>query len=335
MHRPVAVSFPEALPRFCAAAGHPLAAEAVTRQAPDFSCLVEGAAGEAVARCSLWSRHTPAYPQHTICYIGHYAATDAEAAQALLAFACERLAAEGCTLAVGPLDGNTWQRYRLLTERGSEPLFFLELDNPDEWPAHWTTAGFESLASYYSALNAQPGERDPRVAEIGRRIAAEGFVLRTLDPARFEEELRAVHALSLESFQQNFLYTPITSAEFLAQYRAIQPVLRPELALLLEQEGRLLGFLFGVPDMLEARRGEPIRTAIAKTLAVHPSQSGKGLGTFLMGRFHEIAAELGYQRVIHALMSEDNRSRKISRHTAQTIRRYTLYSRSLDRGTRQ
>ena len=36
--------------------------------------------------------------------------------------------------AVGPLDGSTWRRYRLVTERGVEPPFFMEPDNPDDWP---------------------------------------------------------------------------------------------------------------------------------------------------------------------------------------------------------
>ena len=57
-----------------------------------------------------------------------------------------RLAAERCTIAIGPVDGNTWQRYRLITEPGTEPPFFLEPDNPDAWPGQFTAAGFTPLA---------------------------------------------------------------------------------------------------------------------------------------------------------------------------------------------
>src|SRR5438045_3632479 len=105
MYRPVAVTGPDEVDRFCAAAGHTLSAEAVVRQAPDFSCFLESAAGHAVARCSLWWRQTPAYPNNTLGYVGHYAVADPAAAPALLHNACERLRAEGCTLAVGPVDG--------------------------------------------------------------------------------------------------------------------------------------------------------------------------------------------------------------------------------------
>jgi hypothetical protein len=38
---------------------------------------------------------------------------------------------------------------------------------------------------------------------------------------------------------------------------------------------------------------------------------------------------LGYRYAIHALMVEDNRSRKISAHYAQVMRRYTLFAKPL------
>src|SRR5262245_27839519 len=152
---------------------------------------------------------------------------------------------------------------------------------------------------------------------------------RTLDTERFEDELRRIHALTLDSFRENFLYSPISVDDFLAAYRPIRPYVRPDLVLLLEQQGRLVGYLFGISDHLQAQRGQGIDTAIIKTMAVHPDLAGHGLGGLLMARFHEVAARLGYRRVIHALMHEDNRSRKLSRHTARTIRRYTLYAKPL------
>src|SRR5260370_142723 len=116
--------------------------------------------------------------------IGHYAACEAEAAMFLLQLACKELARQGCTLAVGPMDGNTWQRYRLLTERGSEPPFFLEPDNPDEWPGQFTAAGFTPLATYCSALNSDLTAEDPRTADLARRVADLGITVHPLRPAQ-------------------------------------------------------------------------------------------------------------------------------------------------------
>ncbi len=180
------------------------------------------------------------------------------AAAEILRLACERLAEEGCSLAVAPIDGNTWQRYRLLTERGPEPLFFLEPDNPDDWPAHFTGNGFAALAEYYSAVNTDLGQDDMGHAEVAQQVAGRGITVRSVDLNRFDDELRAIYALSAVSFRDNFLYTPIAEDDFVAQYRGIRPYLKPEFVLLAERSGELVGFLFNVPDMLQAQRGQPI-----------------------------------------------------------------------------
>ncbi len=326
MFRPGSVTTRGMRALFCELQGlSPLTPDELERHRPQASWVLSEF-DLVVARCSLWWSDTPTLPGHRLGLIGHYAFLDsghyADGGTEVLDLACEVLADQGCTLAVGPLDGTTWNRYRLLTERGSEPLFFLEPDNPDDWPGHWLAAGFTPLAEYSSAVTASD-------AMPPSRPLPEGMALRPLDASRFEDELTRIHALSLEGFRQNFLYAPIGLDDFLAQYRGIRPYVRPELVLLLERGDRLLGYIFGVPDHLQAKRRLPIDTAIAKTMAVHPDHRGEGLGTLLLACFAETAARLGYRRVIHALMHQDNRSRKISSHSATTIRRYTLYAKPL------
>jgi GNAT superfamily N-acetyltransferase len=327
-YRTVSIT-PDDLPRFCAAAGHSLRPEVVAHQAPDSSFLLENEAGDAVARCSLWWHRTPPYPKQTIGYVGHYAVADPAAALPLLQSACDRLAAERCTLAVGPVDGNTWQRYRLITERGSEPPFFLEPDNPDEWPAQFTAAGFTPFARYCSAVNTDLEEGPASIAALTAKSSGRGITIRPLRLDAFDKELRRVHALSLLSFRDNFLYSPISEADFIAQYAPIRPHLRPDLVLLAERGGELVGFIFAIPDLLQAQRGQAINTAVIKTMAVRPDQGGMGLGSLLMARCHQAVREAGLSRAIHALFHETNLSGKISAHTARVIRRYTLYSRLL------
>ncbi len=329
MFRTVEVLSPDDRARFCSLAGHPLDPDTVERQKPGASWLVTDEAGNAAGRCSLWWEGTPEHEGRRVGYVGHYAVTDGRAAPELLHRACARLAAKGCGLAVGPCDGNTWRRYRLVTERGTEPPFFLEPDNPDEWPGQWADAGFSPLAHYYSALNPDLGAVDPRMMAAAQRLHDDGVDVHPLDAGRFDEELPRVHALSLVAFRDNFLYTPIGEEEFVAQYAPIRPYLRPELVLLAERRGELIGYLFGIPDLLRARRGGPMDTVILKTMAVHPDHAGKGLGGLLMARCHEAARQAGFTRAIHALFHESNRSGRISGRTARVFRRYTLFARPL------
>lgn len=304
----------------------PLPADTLRQHAPA-AHLVLARDGGLAARCSIWTDATPLLDGQHIGIVGHYAAVDSAAGTMLLDHAVRRLGDRGLAVAVGPMDGNTWRRYRMLTDRGDEPPFFLEPDNPDEWPGHFAAAGFAPLARYFSALNEDRSVTDPRVPATLARLAAEGVVIRPIRLNRFEDELRAIHALSLEAFAGNFLYTPISEADFLTMYAPVRAHLRPELILLAERRGSLLGFVFGLPDLAQAQRGRPIDTAVAKTVAVRPGRAGAGLGSVLIDGFQRAARRLGYRRVIHALMHEGNRSRQMVARFGRPMRQYALYAR--------
>lgn len=331
IYRPVQVENSQQLERFCAPPNlPPLAPGIVASHKAEAHWMIVASDDNAVARCSLWWRNTPAYPAQRLGLIGHYASRDSDAAAQLLKLACGQLAAQGCTLAIGPMDGNTWQRYRLLTERGNEPAFFLEPDNPDDWPNHFSDNGFGVLAGYFSTLNANLAQSGDNLTQAAQRAANRGVQVRPFKPDRFEEELGQIYRLSLASFSQNFLYTPINEADFVALYQPLRPYIRPELILLAERDGQPIGFLFALPDWLQAQRGAAIDTVIIKTVAVHPDHQVGGLGSLLVARCQEMAYHLGYRRAIHALMHERNASRKISRRNeTATIRRYVLFARGL------
>ena len=153
------------------------------------------------------------------------------------------------------MDGNTWRRYRLVTERGPEPPFFMEPDNPDQWPAWFAAAGFSPLANYFSAMNDDLSLEDPRIPRAEERLRQQGVRLRPIQPEWFVGELRRIYAVTRVSFQANFLYTPITEAEFLAQYEQVQASVKSELVLLAERDDQPVGFVFGIPDLAQSRRG--------------------------------------------------------------------------------
>jgi GNAT superfamily N-acetyltransferase len=313
--------------------GTPLAPENFLHEAPDAHWVLLRGETSPAARCSLWWKKTPPYPGHILGLIGHYAASDENSGSQILRHACQQLAARGCTMAVGPMDSNTWRRYRFITERGSEAAFFLEPDNPDDWPLHFTAEGFAALATYTSALDSDLSSESngirPRISAIAEQVFRMGITIRQASADHLDVELHRIYAVSLHSFQNNFLYTPLEEPEFLAQYRKLLPFVRNEFVLLAERDNIPVGFLFGVPDALRIKRGERNDTVIIKTVAVVPECASVGLGTLLMARIREIAHGLGYTRCIHALMHESNRSRNISAKTALTMRRYTLFARRL------
>jgi GNAT superfamily N-acetyltransferase len=306
-----------------------LAAEDLSRDAPDANFVVTDR-GRVTARCSCWwtsgqGLQTPA--PEAIGLIGHYAALDPHAGRQALDRACARLRAEGCTTAVGPMDGSTWGRYRFVTERGAQPAFLLEPDNPDQWPMDFVSFGFAPLATYHSAVASDLAAASAGAMELEDRLNARGITIRNLDPARIDRELRHLYTVSLVSFQDNFLYTPITEDEFCRRYRAILPMVRPELVSIAEHDRHPIGFLFAIPDALEPRG--PNETVVVKSLAVLPHWRQAGVGKALLARTHGMARELGYRRAIHALMHDAGVSPMMSRQSAEVFRRYALFGKAL------
>jgi GNAT superfamily N-acetyltransferase len=296
---------------------------------PDGRLELHGHSGQFRARCSLWWEPPLVVNGRPAGLIGHYDATTAEAAATLLDQACDQLRDRGCALAIGPMDGSTWASYRFVTGGTDEPPFFLEPSHPPEWPAHFEAAGFAPLARYHSTITDDLDGADPKVDRAEARLAASGCRFRHLDLSRLEKEMLAIHRVSLAAFQQAYLYQPISFDSFAAAQAKLAPLLRPELVLMAERNEELVGFAFAIPDVLQAQRGLAPDTAIIKTLAILPGRAQAGLGVVLVGRLHRTARELGFRRVVHALMHEANGSQNIRGHASRLLREYTLFARTL------
>jgi GNAT superfamily N-acetyltransferase len=299
-------------------------------QRADLHLCALGESGDVQARCSLWWQEAPKHEHHRIGTIGHYATSNDATAKAILTEAEKYLRDAGCTLAIGPMNGNTWRSYRLVTEQGDQPPFFLEPTNPPEWPAQFVEAGFVSLASYFSAINNDLSQSDPRAESSEHRMAATGVTIRSAR-SDLREELRGIYGVSRIAFQKNFLYTELPEKDFAAMYEPVLPRTRPELVLIAERHGHCVGYLFAIPDLAQAARGESVDNFIIKTVAILPEPELRGLGSLLVARAQQSGHKLGFRRCIHALMFENNISLNISRHYASIMRKYTLYAKDLAR----
>ncbi len=296
---------------------------------PDAHCLVVDSQHCPQARCSIWWRSVPQLKMETLGIIGHYAAMSQEASDALLEQIFTDLKQRGCTLAVGPMNGNTWRSYRFVSESNGEPSFVLEPSNSIEWPGYWQHAGFQPLATYSSGLVTDLTQRDARMPRVEKRMHDNGITLRPLDVDDFEQELKRIFSVCLISFRKNYLYTPLDEQEFVQQYSQVKSLVHPELTIIAEHADEPIGFLFAIPNINEQQRGELLQTVIIKTVAVLPGSRYAGLGALMVDKVHQQAHKMGMKRIIHALMHDTNHSRNISGHYASTMRRYSLYSRRL------
>ena len=279
------------------------------------------------ARCSVWWRETPELPGERVGAIGHYAATESDAGRAVIRQALARLQAKGCSMAVGPMNGNTWRSYRFVVERGRAQPFFLEPTNPGSWPDDFTECGFDPLSWYVSELNPDIATRQPEIGTLRPKMARLGV---TITPIKTDDpgyEMDGIYDVVCESFKDSFLYTPLDRESYRTIYDPLLQKLDPRLVLVAKHDERVVGFIFAPPDFLQG--DHPIDTIVIKTVAILPDKRYSGLGRLLIVNLLQNAVELGYTKAISALMHTGNQSQKISKDCAGTMRRYALFAKSL------
>ncbi len=296
---------------------------------PEVHIVAVGPDSAVAACCSVWSRPTPALAGERVGCIGHFFAADEPSGAAVLLAAENELRTAGLTRAIGPINGSTWRKYRFVTWSSGEPPLLMEPSNPSSWPHYWERQGFAPLAGYHSTFFDDLSAGDDRVARAESRLAQNGISIRPLDPKRYEEELGRIFSVSRQSFVSNFLYTPISEPDFIDLYRPVKSFADPRFCLLAEREGIPVGFIFSVPDLNQAARGQTPDTLIVKTLAALPDRQCAGLGAALVERIRRPAIDAGMRRIAHALMFDQNGSANIGKGRARIFRRYTLYSKSI------
>jgi predicted N-acetyltransferase YhbS len=281
------------------------------------------------ARCSVWWRDTASVDGEKTGAIGHYAATEERFGAAVLEHACRELGSRQCKVAVGPLDGNTWRRYRFVTERGSAKPFFLEPDNPDTYPIHFERSGFRTLATYVSEINPAMAIRQPELGSLRDKIASLGIHIRPLYAEDPVDDLDGIYDVVRESFQSSFLYTPLDRESYRSMYIPLLKAVDPRLMLVAEQDGEIVGFVFAPPDVLQKTYQDSVDAIVIKTIAIRPRQELSGLGRVLIVDMLKNAIDMGFTTAISALMHTGNRSQEISSRCAGPMRGYALFGREL------
>lgn len=277
--------------------------------------------GLAVARAGVW--RGPDWQGRRAAFIGHFAALSDDAARVALDAACAQARALGAAVALGPVDGSTWFRYRLVSDPGTRPPFALEPWNGPADVRRWETAGFTGRLTYHSSV-ATPATHQPdrRAADLAGRFAGVTLRAPTLTEPDLGRDLGALHDLSLAAFAGNPLYSPLPRVAFEGLYRPLLGRVTLDWVWLAEHQGQLVGFLFAYPDPASG-------ALVVKTLAVQPGRAWAGLGRHLSNLLHARAFAAGAPEVIHALMWDGNESAALSATRGDVIRRYAVYGRDL------
>ena len=253
--------------------------------------------------------------------IGSFEAeNEPDAVRTMLLNSARWLREQGAEHVVGPMDGDTWHRYRVNSGPFDEAPFLLEPVNPPYHDALWQAAGFEPVERYTSKRVDDVTPLVARLQPMRDRAAARGYRMREFDATRLREELTLIWRLSLEIFRGNRFYFDIELDEFFALYDGIERLLVPELALFAETtSGEPAGFVFAYPD---TRPG----TVDYKTIGVVPAHRHGYLGWAMLHRAYTAAVAMGRPAANHCLMHESNASQSMDAGEGVVFRNYTLYA---------
>jgi hypothetical protein len=154
-----------------------------------------------------------------------------------------------------PVDLNFFIKYRMKTEGGGAP-FFGEPIYPDYYHeilkklnyqivGRWDTRRVSKLSNAITFAKKRKKLRDKKIEYQGK-ITVRGINLRNWDT-----ELRIVYDLFLKSFSDMSEYQPITFEQFKIVYDDFKYLINPKIALIVELDGKPVGFNINYVDPLK------------------------------------------------------------------------------------
>jgi len=284
---------------------------------------------------------------------------DPEVAAALLERAAGDLTSRGFAEMRGPMSPSINSESGLLTEGHDLPPVVLTAHNPPWYPDLVEAAGQRSLKTLFAF---QLREADVDVARGGAavkrlyRLAAAvrrrllDVTIRCLDVKRYAEETRALNDVFNEVRSPNWGFVPVTQAEFRHTSRMMKPFLDPDLVVIAERKGRIIGCLMAIPDVNQVLRRldgrlfplgwlkvlwlrrsiHSIRVFGAATL---PPFRNIGITPLLFQELISTCARKGYRSAELSWVAEDNHNSLATIESAFAIKpykRYKVYTRTLE-----
>jgi len=291
------------------------------------ACYIMFEGQKAVGRMAIYNNVELNYLGESTFCIGSYECIKGkEASKELLNYAFGVCRDMGAKFIIGPMEGSTWGTYRF-SLNNDHPNFFMEPYHHEYYNEQFLQSGFKRL-SYYVSNKEEIIDLDKvEVKKYEESLVEEGYTVRQIDLKDLQNELEKIGQLSIEGFKDNFLFTPILVSDFVNKYKELSAMMDPRLIWLIEDvESELNAFIFAIKDHLDPSNS----TCIIKSIVRKKDGKLKGVGKYLSEKVNQVGLTLGYDKVIHALMIQDNTSRVISeKREAKLFKSYALYLKEL------
>ncbi|MGD2252150.1 MAG: hypothetical protein PVF70_04460 [Anaerolineales bacterium] len=178
---------------------------------------------------------------------------DPEAAEALLRTAETWAGEAGHDSLLGPAQFSTNDECGLLIDGFDDPPRILMTYNPPRYRDYLEAAGFikaMDLWAYKLTTHDFMQNVPKKLVRVVEKVRKRGkFHVRCLDMKRFDEEVEGVKKIYNSSWERNWGFVPMTDPEFDRLASELKQILDPELVVIVEHDGEMIGFGLSLPDL--------------------------------------------------------------------------------------
>jgi len=218
----------------------------------DMQCFLARRNGQVCGRvAAIVDRNYNEFQKEEAGFFGFFESVDdVEVARAVMEAARKWLLERGAKVIRGPMNPSTNYECGMLVEGfDSAPNVMMPYNSPS-YPRMLEAVGLrkaKDLLAYWSTPTEVNGAKVERVAR--RAAGSQGVVIRTINMRNFGEEVQVLWKLYNDTWAQNWGFVPMTREEFLHEAAEMKQILKPELVLIGEVQGRAVGFALALPNI--------------------------------------------------------------------------------------
>lgn len=186
-------------------------------------------------------------------FFGYFDAEDEAVAHALIGTAETWLSGQGMTRALGPISLSIWEEPGLLVRGQDHAPMIMMGHHPAHYAGWIEAAGYARVKTLYTYDLDVSREFPPlvqRIVQSGARNAR--ITVRKADKRRWDAEVATVLAVLNDAWADNWGFVPFTPEEVAYTAKKLRPIIKEDLNMIAEVDGRPVAFMLTFPDVNHA-----------------------------------------------------------------------------------
>jgi len=216
----------------------------------------------------------------------------------------------------GPINGSIWHQYRWVSRTDNTPWFRSELIcEPYYYNLIKNHDGLQER-QYYSAYRKQFNNLIQVTQQAYDDAVSDGYSV--IDTTDLDDILfNRLVEIAKSVFSNNWNYEDLSDSEILNLFSDNDPKNDLSQIYLLKKESTIIGYCTVFT--------ENSSTLVVKTIAILPQFQNKGLGNAFIHKIHVDAQDLGVQKLIYALIYNENNIKHLPQDDAVIFRHYSAF----------